>query len=57
MHKVVGKIKAKIDIPVLHIADATAKQLKEKTFKKVGLLGTTYTMEQDFYKSSIEKII
>ena len=35
MHKVVGKIKAKIDIPVLHIADATAKKLKEKTFKRL----------------------
>ncbi|MED3457380.1 aspartate/glutamate racemase family protein [Bacillus thuringiensis] len=55
MHKVVGKIKAKIDIPVLHIADATAKAIKRKDIQKVGLLGTTYTMEQDFYKSSIEE--
>lgn len=35
MHKVVGKIKAKIDIPVLHIADATAKEIKRKTFKRL----------------------
>jgi aspartate racemase len=55
MHKVVGKIKAKIDIPVLHIADATAKEIKRKDIQKVGLLGTTYTMEQDFYKSRIEE--
>ncbi|WP_232361844.1 aspartate/glutamate racemase family protein, partial [Bacillus thuringiensis] len=55
MHKVVGKIKAKIDIPVLHIADATAKAIKRKDIQKVGLLGTTYTMEQDFYKSRIEE--
>ncbi|PEB38093.1 aspartate/glutamate racemase family protein [Bacillus cereus] len=55
MHKVVGKIKAKIDIPVLHIADATAKEIKIKDIQKVGLLGTKYTMEQDFYKSRIEE--
>ncbi|OXB99349.1 MULTISPECIES: aspartate/glutamate racemase family protein [Bacillus] len=55
MHKVVGKIKAKIDIPVLHIADATAKEIKRKDIQKVGLLGTKYTMEQDFYKSHIEE--
>ncbi|PFT54616.1 aspartate racemase [Bacillus cereus] len=55
MHKVVGKIKTKIDIPVLHIADATAKEIKRKDIQKVGLLGTKYTMEQDFYKSRIEE--
>ncbi|OMH29888.1 aspartate/glutamate racemase family protein [Bacillus thuringiensis] len=55
MHKVVGKIKAKIDIPVLNIADATAKEIKRKDIQKVGLLGTKYTMEQDFYKSRIEE--
>ncbi|MCU4929582.1 aspartate/glutamate racemase family protein [Bacillus cereus] len=55
MHKVVGKIKEKIDIPVLHIADATAKEIKRKDIQKVGLLGTKYTMEQDFYKSRIEE--
>ncbi|PER43956.1 aspartate racemase [Bacillus thuringiensis] len=55
MHKVVGKIKGKIDIPVLHIADATAKEIKRKDIQKVGLLGTKYTMEQDFYKSRIEE--
>ncbi|MBJ8151534.1 aspartate/glutamate racemase family protein [Bacillus cereus] len=55
MHKVVRKIKAKIDIPVLHIADATAKEIKRKDIQKVGLLGTKYTMEQDFYKSRIEE--
>ncbi|WP_088352055.1 aspartate/glutamate racemase family protein [Bacillus cereus] len=55
MHKVVGKIKAKIDIPVLHIADATAKEIKRKDIQTVGLLGTKYTMEQDFYKLRIEE--
>ncbi|MDA1782600.1 aspartate/glutamate racemase family protein [Bacillus cereus] len=55
MHKVVEKIKEKIDIPVLHNADATAKEIKRKDIQKVGLLGTKYTMEQDFYKSRIEE--
>ncbi|MGH0428090.1 aspartate/glutamate racemase family protein [Bacillus hominis] len=53
MHKVVDKIKENINIPVLHIADATAKEIKRKGIQTVGLLGTKYTMEQDFYKSRI----
>ncbi|PEI81533.1 aspartate racemase [Bacillus wiedmannii] len=55
MHKVVEKIKENIHIPVLHIADATAKEIKRKDIQMVGLLGTKYTMEQDFYKLRIEE--
>ncbi|MGE6588367.1 aspartate/glutamate racemase family protein [Bacillus mycoides] len=55
MHKVVEKIKENINIPVLHIADATAKEINRKGIQSVGLLGTKYTMEQDFYKSRIEE--
>ncbi|WP_342376792.1 aspartate/glutamate racemase family protein [Bacillus thuringiensis] len=55
MHKVVEKIKENIHIPILHIADATAKEIKRKDIQTVGLLGTKYTMEQDFYKSRIEE--
>ncbi|HDX9657313.1 TPA: aspartate/glutamate racemase family protein [Bacillus toyonensis] len=55
MHKVIEKIKENIHIPVLHIADATAKEIKRKDIQKVGLLGTKYTMEQDFYKLRIEE--
>ncbi|MCM3618392.1 aspartate/glutamate racemase family protein [Sutcliffiella horikoshii] len=54
MHKVVNDIQSKIAIPLLHIADATAAQIKEKGINSVGLLGTRYTMEQDFYKSRLE---
>ncbi|MGC8229345.1 aspartate/glutamate racemase family protein [Pseudobacillus badius] len=54
MHKVIDFIEAKIKIPVLHIADATANQIKKSNLTTVGLLGTKYTMEQDFYKSRIE---
>ncbi|PGB02665.1 aspartate/glutamate racemase family protein [Bacillus toyonensis] len=55
MHKVVEKIKENINIPVLHIADTTAKEIKRKGIQTIGLLGTKYTMEQDFYKSRIEE--
>ncbi|MCG1023419.1 aspartate/glutamate racemase family protein [Sutcliffiella horikoshii] len=55
MHKVVKDIESKITIPLLHIADATAAQIKEKGIDSVGLLGTRYTMEQDFYKSRLER--
>lgn len=54
MHKVVDYIEARINIPVLHIADATANQIESSNIKTVGLLGTKYTMEQDFYKSRIQ---
>ncbi|RED32242.1 aspartate/glutamate racemase family protein [Paenibacillus sp. VMFN-D1] len=54
MHKVIDDIQSKIQIPILHIADATAAQIKESQIQTVGLLGTKYTMEQDFYKSRLE---
>ncbi|GIP64011.1 hypothetical protein J32TS6_25660 [Virgibacillus pantothenticus] len=54
MHKVIDYIEARITIPVLHIADATATHIQNSNIKTVGLLGTKYTMEQDFYKSRIE---
>jgi len=54
MHKVIYYVEEKINIPILHIADATAKQIKKSNLHKVGLLGTKYTMEQDFYKARIK---
>ena len=53
MHKVVPEIEEKITIPILHIADTTAQLLLEQGVKKVGLLGTAFTMEQDFYKARL----
>ncbi|MGI2170951.1 aspartate/glutamate racemase family protein [Shewanella sp. MF05960] len=53
MHKVADEIQAKISIPILHIADATANALLADGITKVGLLGTRFTMEQDFYKRRI----
>jgi aspartate racemase len=55
MHKVAPLIQMHIDIPILHIADATGKKLQNKNIKKVGLLGTAFTMQQDFYKERINK--
>lgn len=55
MHKVIGQIKEKISIPVLHIADVTADVLLKKGIKKTALLGTEYTMTQDFYKERLRE--
>jgi aspartate racemase len=56
MHKVAPQIEASINIPILHIADATAELLREKGVQKVGLLGTQFTMEQDFYKGRLSDL-
>ena len=53
MHKIASDIEAEITIPILHIADATAQQLQQDGITKVGLLGTRFTMEQDFYRTLV----
>ncbi len=53
MHKVATQIQGAIDIPLLHLADATAKDINAQNIRKVGLLGTAFTMEQDFYKNRL----
>lgn len=53
MHKVAPEIEKHITIPILHIADATAEALISDGIKKVGLLGTRFTMEQPFYKDRL----
>ena len=53
LHKVADKIQERISIPILHIAEVTAEELKENHVDKVALLGTKYTMEQDFYKDRL----
>lgn len=55
LHKVADKIQERISIPILHIAEVTAEELKEKHIDKVALLGTKYTMEQYFYKDRLIK--
>lgn len=53
MHKMADDIEQNIDIPIFHIADATATAIKAKGLKKIGLLGTKFTMEEDFYKGRL----
>jgi aspartate racemase len=55
MHKVAPQIEKSISIPLLHIADATAEVLAQEGIKTVGLLGTAFTMEQDFYKGRLSE--
>lgn len=55
MHKVAEDIQANVKIPLLHIADATAQQVKASGIQKIGLLGTRFTMEEDFYKGRLSQ--
>ena len=54
MHKVAPEVEAAINIPLLHIADATAEVLMAEGIQRVGLLGTGFTMEQAFYKGRLQ---
>ena len=54
MHKVAEKVEAAITIPLIHIADSTAHTLQQNHVTTVGLLGTRFTMEEDFYKQRLE---
>lgn len=54
MHKVAPQIEAEIAVPFLHIADAAGHAIKSQGLKKVGLLGTRYTMEEDFYRQRLQ---
>jgi aspartate racemase len=55
MHKVAAQIEAAIHIPLLHIADATAEKIRSQSINTVGLLGTRFTMEQDFYIGRLQQ--
>jgi amino-acid racemase len=55
MHNSADAIESAVNIPFLHIADATAEKIKQNGFRKVGLLGTRFTMEQDFYRMRLER--
>jgi len=54
LHRFADDLEKEIPLPIIHIAEATAKQIKEKSLSKVGLLGTKQTMELDFYKSKLK---
>jgi len=56
MHKMADEVQRAIQIPLLHIADVTAEAVKANGQSRVGLLGTKFTMEQDFYKGRLQEI-
>jgi aspartate racemase len=56
MHKMADDVEAAIDIPLLHIADATADEIKKRGLQAVGLLGTKFTMEEDFYRGRVVEV-
>ena len=53
MHRLAPAVQAAVTVPLLHIADPTAERITASGFQKVGLLGTAFTMEQDFYKGRL----
>lgn len=55
MHKTVDIIKDRISKPILHIADVTAQAVLDRGFKTVGLMGTKFTLTEDFYKAKMER--
>ena len=55
MHRLAGEVERAVKVPLIHIADATAGAIKEKGLATVGLLGTRYTMEMDFYRGRLVK--
>ncbi|MFJ2934037.1 aspartate/glutamate racemase family protein [Streptomyces sp. NPDC087219] len=54
MHKVADQVEAAVSIPLLHLADVTAESVRASGLRRVGLLGTAFTMEQDFYRGRLE---
>lgn len=55
MHKMADAVESQVGIPLVHIADAAAAEVKKRGLRKVALLGTKFTMEQDFYKDRLSK--
>jgi aspartate racemase len=53
LHQFVEKLETRIDVPIIHIASATAKEIAKSNISRIGLLGTRQTMEMDFYRSKL----
>jgi aspartate racemase len=54
LHKIASDIQKNIEIPILHIVDVTGEKIQKNNLKKIGLLGTKYTMEERFYKQRLK---
>jgi aspartate racemase len=55
MHRVADAVSSAVSLPLLHIADPTAEKIKAAGLRRIGLLGTAFTMEQDFYKGRLQQ--
>ena len=55
MHKMASEVEGAVNIPLLHIADATAREIKKRKIERVALLGTKFTMEEHFYKARLRE--
>ncbi|CAI0696693.1 aspartate/glutamate racemase family protein [Serratia ficaria] len=55
MHKVAEAVELASGLPLIHIADATARQVRQQDIRRVGLLGTRFTMEQEFYRGRLQQ--
>jgi aspartate racemase len=55
LHKLAAEIETAIDIPFIHIIDATAEQIVDQNIKRIGLLGTRFTMEESFYTERLQR--
>jgi aspartate racemase len=55
MHKVADQVAAAVPVPLLHLADATAQAVRAAGLTRIGLLGTAFTMEQDFYRARLAR--
>ncbi|MFJ8212076.1 aspartate/glutamate racemase family protein [Streptomyces sp. NPDC096033] len=53
MHKVADQVEAAVSVPLLHLADATAQAVRDAGLRRIGLLGTAFTMEEDFYRDRL----
>jgi len=53
MHKVAPQIQSSISVPLIHMVDSVAKEIQKRKMNKVGLLGTIFTMEEDFYSKKL----
>ncbi len=55
LHQFADRLERQISVPLIHVATATARQIKKRNLSTIGLLGTKHTMEMDFYKAKLNE--